>query len=33
VAFIVYKEQGVKLRLSGAAMITSGLALIAGWGR
>lgn len=33
VAFIVYKEQGVKVRLSGAAMITSGLVLIAGWGR
>jgi len=33
VAFIVYKEQGVKVRLSGAAMITGGLALIAGWGR
>lgn len=32
-AFIIYKEQGVKLRLSGALLITSGLVLIAGWGR
>ena len=32
-AFIIYKEQGVKMRLSGALLITSGLVLIAGWGR
>ncbi|MCI0519690.1 MAG: EamA family transporter, partial [Chloroflexi bacterium] len=33
VAFIVYKEAGVKVRLTGAALITSGLVLIGGWGR
>jgi len=32
-AFVIYKEQGVKIRLSGALLITSGLVLIAGWGR
>jgi len=32
-AFIIYKEEGVKMRLSGALLITSGLVLIAGWGR
>jgi uncharacterized membrane protein len=32
-AFIIYKEQGVAVRLMGALFITSGLALIAGWGR
>lgn len=32
-AFMIYKEQGVKMRLSGALLITSGLVLIAGWGR
>jgi drug/metabolite transporter (DMT)-like permease len=32
-AFIIYKEQGVKVRLSGALLIASGLVLIAGWGR
>lgn len=32
-AFIIYKEGGVKMRLSGAMLITSGLVLIAGWGR
>jgi drug/metabolite transporter (DMT)-like permease len=31
-AFILYKEQGVAVRLSGALMITSGLILIALWG-
>jgi drug/metabolite transporter (DMT)-like permease len=31
-AFIIYKEQGIKVRLSGALMITSGLILIALWG-
>jgi len=32
-AFILYKEQGVLVRLTGALFITSGLVLIAGWGR
>jgi drug/metabolite transporter (DMT)-like permease len=32
-AFIIYKEEGVRVRLSGAFMIASGLVLIAGWGR
>ncbi len=32
-AFILYKEQGVAVRLTGALFITSGLVLIAGWGR
>lgn len=32
-AFIIYKEQGVAVRLTGALSITSGLILIAGWGR
>lgn len=31
-AFIIYKEQGIKVRLSGALMITGGLILIALWG-
>ena len=32
-AFIIYKEQGVGVRMTGALLITSGLILIAGWGR
>lgn len=32
-AFIIYKEQGVRVRLTGASLIASGLVLIAGWGR
>ena len=32
-AFVIYKEQGVWVRLTGAGFITSGLVLIAGWGR
>jgi len=32
-AFIIYKEQGVAVRLMGALLITSGLALIGVWGR
>jgi drug/metabolite transporter (DMT)-like permease len=32
-AFIIYKEQGVVVRLAGAALIVSGLMLIALWGR
>ncbi len=32
-AFIIYKEEGVRVRLSGALLIASGLVLIAGWGR
>jgi len=32
-AFWIYKEEGVGVRLTGAAMITTGLILIAGWGR
>jgi drug/metabolite transporter (DMT)-like permease len=32
-AFWIYKEEGVAVRLTGAAMITAGLILIAGWGR
>jgi drug/metabolite transporter (DMT)-like permease len=32
-AFIIYKEQGVVMRLAGALLITTGLVLIAGWGR
>jgi drug/metabolite transporter (DMT)-like permease len=32
-AFILYKEQGVAVRLTGAFFITAGLVLIAGWGR
>jgi hypothetical protein len=32
-AFIIYKEQGVVVRLTGAALIVSGLMLIALWGR
>jgi drug/metabolite transporter (DMT)-like permease len=32
-AFIIFKEQGLRVRLSGAALITSGLLLIALWGR
>jgi drug/metabolite transporter (DMT)-like permease len=32
-AFVLYKEQGIKTRLSGAALIAAGLILIAGWGR
>jgi drug/metabolite transporter (DMT)-like permease len=31
-AFIIFKEQGIRVRLSGALMITSGLVLIALWG-
>jgi drug/metabolite transporter (DMT)-like permease len=33
VAFIYYKEKGVGVRLGGALLITTGLILIAGWGR
>jgi uncharacterized membrane protein len=32
-AFIIYKEQGVVVRLAGALLIAAGLVLIAGWGR
>jgi len=32
-AFIIYKERGVAVRLTGALLITGGLILIAGWGR
>jgi len=32
-AFVIYKEEGVRVRLSGAFLIASGLVLIAGWGR
>jgi drug/metabolite transporter (DMT)-like permease len=32
-AFVIYKEKGVQVRLTGALLITSGLILIAGWGR
>jgi drug/metabolite transporter (DMT)-like permease len=32
-AFIIYKEQGLAVRLTGALFITLGLVLIAGWGR
>lgn len=33
IAFILYKEPGIKVRLTGAGFIASGLILIAGWGR
>jgi uncharacterized membrane protein len=32
-AFVLYKEQGLAVRLTGALFITTGLILIAGWGR
>ena len=32
-AFIIFKEEGVRVRLTGAFFITCGLVLIAGWGR
>jgi len=32
-AFVIYKEEGVRVRLSGASLIASGVVLIAGWGR
>ena len=32
-AFLIYKEQGIGMRLSGAALITTGLVLIGVWGR
>jgi uncharacterized membrane protein len=32
-AFIIYKEEGVTVRMTGASLITAGLVLIAGWGR
>jgi drug/metabolite transporter (DMT)-like permease len=32
-AFILFKERGVAVRLTGAFLIASGLVLIAGWGR
>jgi drug/metabolite transporter (DMT)-like permease len=32
-AFIIYKEKGIAMRLTGAFLIASGLLLIAGWGR
>jgi drug/metabolite transporter (DMT)-like permease len=32
-AFLIYKEQGIGVRLSGALLITSGLILIGVWGR
>jgi drug/metabolite transporter (DMT)-like permease len=32
-AFILYKEKGVAIRMTGALLITGGLILIAGWGR
>lgn len=31
-AFMIYKEEGIKVRLSGALMITAGLIIIALWG-
>jgi len=33
IAFLYYKEGGVVVRLTGALLITSGMVLIAGWGR
>ena len=32
-AFIIYKEKGIAIRLTGASLITSGLLIIAFWGR
>lgn len=32
-AFIIYKERGVAMRLTGALLIAGGMILIAGWGR
>ena len=32
-AFIIFKERGVSVRLTGALLIAAGLILIAGWGR
>jgi uncharacterized membrane protein len=32
-AFIIYKEQGIKVRLTGALLVTAGLVLIGVWGR
>ncbi len=32
-AFVIYKEEGVAVRLTGASLITTGLILIGGWGR
>lgn len=32
-AFVIYKEKGVAVRLAGAVLITAGLVLIAVWGR
>ena len=32
-AFVIYKEQGVLVRLTGAVLITTGLVLIGVWGR
>jgi len=32
-AFVIFKERGVTVRLTGAFLIASGLILIAGWGR
>jgi uncharacterized membrane protein len=32
-AFLIYKEQGIGVRLSGALLITSGLIMIGVWGR
>lgn len=32
-AFLIYKEKGVGIRLTGAVLITTGLVLIGVWGR
>jgi uncharacterized membrane protein len=32
-AFLLYKEKGIAVRLTGAFLITGGLILIAGWGK
>jgi hypothetical protein len=32
-AFLLFKEKGFAVRLSGAALITAGLVLIGVWGR
>jgi drug/metabolite transporter (DMT)-like permease len=32
-AFVIYREKGAAVRLSGALLVTSGLVLIGGWGR
>jgi len=32
-AFVIYKEKGIAIRLTGASLITTGLLVIALWGR